>query len=152
MSLPSEACYSCSCYTIVILAREEKVPNGTVKRVLVSRVSVFFCSPDFSSSIYLWVPYQPIPLAFLRLGSFEDQPESRKEKNEEGGLFNFQSQNVPIYPFTVYHAANRMARRYTLYATSEAVRKKWHTAFVDHMGVYKVRHDSNMVSFAVVCL
>ena len=47
MSLPSEACYSCSCYTIVILAREEKVPNGTVKRVLVSRVSVFFLLSGF---------------------------------------------------------------------------------------------------------
>lgn len=43
------------CYTVVILAREEKSPNGTVKRVLVSRVSVSFRIP--LSQFIHWGPH-----------------------------------------------------------------------------------------------
>ena len=89
-----------------------------------------------------------MPLSFLRLGSFDSPAETRKEKMEEGGLLDsFRSQNIPVYPFTIYHAANRSARRYTLYVASEAIRKKWYDALVDAIGVHKVRQDSNMVCF-----
>ncbi|KIM39836.1 hypothetical protein M413DRAFT_446755 [Hebeloma cylindrosporum] len=107
-----------------LLAREEKRPNGSVRRLLMSR---------------------PMPLSFLRLGSFDGPPESRREKADDGRLLeSWRSQSVPVYPFTIYHASSRAARRYTLYVTSDAVRKKWYNAFVDAIGVHKVRQDANM--------
>jgi len=57
-----------------------------------------------------------------------------------------------VYPFTVYHAPRKLAKQYTLYVTSEAIRKKWKNAFVDTIGVHKVNQDSNMVSFGVIVL
>ncbi|CAA7267017.1 unnamed protein product [Cyclocybe aegerita] len=108
----------------LLLMREEKRPNGSIKRLLMSR---------------------PMPLSFLRLGSFDSPPDTRKEKSEEGRLLDsFRYQNVPIYPFTIYHAASRSTRRYTLYVTSETLRKKWYNAFVDAIGVHRVRQESNM--------
>lgn len=85
-------------------------------------------------------------LAFLRIGSFDSPAETRKERMEEGGILDsFRSQNIPVYPFTIYHAANKSTRRYTLYVSSEAIRKKWHDAFVNGIGIHKVRQESNMV-------
>jgi hypothetical protein len=87
-----------------------------------------------------------MPLSFLRLGSFDAPPESRREKADDGRLLeSWRSQSVPVYPFTIYHASSQAARRYTLYVTSDAVRKKWYNAFVDAIGVHKVRQDANMV-------
>ncbi|PPQ99136.1 hypothetical protein CVT24_009326 [Panaeolus cyanescens] len=109
----------------LLLLREEKRPNGQVKRMLMSR---------------------PMPLSFLRLGSFKDPPDTRKEKPEDGSgglLDSLRSQTVPIYPFTIYHAASRATRRYTLYVSSDAIRKKWHSAFVEALGIHKVREESN---------
>lgn len=87
-----------------------------------------------------------MPLSFLRLGSFTAPPETRKERTDEGGglLDSFRSQNVPIYPFTIFHAGNK-ATRYTLYVNSDAQRKKWYNAFVNAIGVHKVRQEANMV-------
>lgn len=91
-----------------------------------------------------------MPLSFLRLGSFDAPPEMRREKAEEGTFLEaLRSQSVPVYPFTIYHAANRSTRRYTLYAASDALRKKWYNQFVDAMGVHKVRQESNMVCIFV---
>lgn len=88
-----------------------------------------------------------MPLAFLRLGSFTAPPETRKEKTGEGSglLDSFRTQDVPIYPFTIFHAGNKATRRYTLYVNSDAQRKKWYNAFVDAIGVHKARQDANMV-------
>ncbi|KAF9532496.1 hypothetical protein CPB83DRAFT_903530 [Crepidotus variabilis] len=107
-----------------ILTTEEKRPNGHIKRLLVSR---------------------PMPLSFLRLGEFDGPAENRKEKNEDRSLLDsFRSQTIPVYPFTIYHAANRSTRRYTLYVTTHTVRKKWKNAFDDAIGVHKVRQEANM--------
>ncbi|KAF8910664.1 hypothetical protein CPB84DRAFT_1842646 [Gymnopilus junonius] len=107
-----------------MLMREEKRPNGSIKRLLMSR---------------------PMPLSFLRLGSFNAPPEMRREKTEDGSfLDSLRSQSVPVYPFTIYHAANKTTRRYTLYVASDALRKKWYNQFVDAMGVHNVRQESNM--------
>ncbi|KAF9471223.1 hypothetical protein BDN70DRAFT_820276 [Pholiota conissans] len=108
-----------------ILTREEKRPNGVIRRLLMSR---------------------PMPLSFLRLGAFNDSPETRREKAaDDGGILDgWRTQSVPIYPFTIYHAGNKSTRRYTLYVTSETQRKKWYNAFVDAIGVHKVRQDANM--------
>jgi hypothetical protein len=87
-----------------------------------------------------------MPLSFLRLGSFNSPPETRREKADDGGLLeSWRSQSVPIYPFTIYHAGNKSSRRYTLYVSSDAQRKKWYNAFVDAIGVHKVRQEANMV-------
>ncbi|KAF8149926.1 hypothetical protein B0H34DRAFT_731762 [Crassisporium funariophilum] len=108
----------------LILTREEKRPNGSIKRLLMSR---------------------PIPLSFLRLGAFDSPPETRREKADDGRLLeSLRYQTVPIYPFTVYHASSRSTRRYTLYVPSEALRKRWYNALVDAIGLHKVRQDANM--------
>ncbi|KAI5892712.1 uncharacterized protein SCHCODRAFT_02501635 [Schizophyllum commune H4-8] len=106
------------------LTREEKRPNGSIKHYMVSR---------------------PIPLAYLRLGSFNGATESRRIREEKGGLLDgLRSRTEILYPFTVYHASNKMNRRYTLYVGSEAVRRKWYAAFVDTLAVYKARAEGNM--------
>ncbi|KAF8206488.1 hypothetical protein K438DRAFT_1817292 [Mycena galopus ATCC 62051] len=95
-----------------ILTREESRPNGAVKRYLVSR---------------------PIPLSFLRLGSFNDPAENRRD-----GL-KFRS----VYPFNVYHAASH-SRHYTLCVETEAQRKKWHAVFREAVGLHIARQEANM--------
>ena len=50
-----------------------------------------------------------------------------------------------IYPFTIYHASSKITRRYTLYAPSDGMRKKWKYALADALAVRKVHQESNMV-------
>ena len=50
-----------------------------------------------------------------------------------------------IYPFTIYHASSKATRRYTLYAPSDSMRKKWKYALADAITVRKVHQESNMV-------
>ncbi|KAF8896352.1 hypothetical protein BD779DRAFT_1668158 [Infundibulicybe gibba] len=108
----------------LILTREEKRPNGIVKRFLISR---------------------PLPLSYLRLGSFDSPPEMRRERPDDGRILeSLRYQNVPLYPFTIYHASNKSNRRYTLYVASEAIRKKWQSSLVDAIGVHKARQEGNM--------
>ncbi|KAJ7773279.1 hypothetical protein B0H16DRAFT_1511726 [Mycena metata] len=95
-----------------ILTNEETRPNGVIKRFLVSR---------------------PIPLSFLRLGSFTSPHETRRE----GLKLN------PVYPFTIFHASSK-SRRYTLYVSTEAERRKWHTLFQEAIGLHRARQEANM--------
>ncbi|PFH52993.1 hypothetical protein AMATHDRAFT_45896 [Amanita thiersii Skay4041] len=107
-----------------ILTRDSKRSNGTVKKVLTSR---------------------PIPLSYLRYAAFDAAPETRRERSEEGGILDsLRYQTVEIFPFTVYHASNALGRRYTLFVTSDAVRKKWRSALEDAIVVHKVRQEANM--------
>ncbi|KAJ3714271.1 hypothetical protein C8R42DRAFT_255481 [Lentinula raphanica] len=107
-----------------LLTREEKRPNGTVKRQLMSR---------------------PLYLSFLRLGSFNSPPETRKERSKDGNVLSgLLYQSTPLYPFTIYHEASKQSRRYTLYAASEAIRTKWHNFLLDAIAVHKVRQEGNM--------
>ncbi|OCH94369.1 hypothetical protein OBBRIDRAFT_141319 [Obba rivulosa] len=88
---------------------------------------------------------RPIPLEYLRLAAFDGSPETRKERSEDGGLFeSFRTRVRPVYPFTIYHASAKSTRRYTLYAGTEELRREWYSALVDALGVRKVRQDSNM--------
>ncbi|EMD33527.1 hypothetical protein CERSUDRAFT_87363 [Gelatoporia subvermispora B] len=88
---------------------------------------------------------RPIPLEYLRLAAFDGPMETRKERIEDGSLFeSFRSRVRPLYPFTIYHASAKSARRYTLYAGTEELRKEWHSALIDGLGVRKVRQESNM--------
>ncbi|KAF9468071.1 hypothetical protein BDZ94DRAFT_1209777 [Collybia nuda] len=107
-----------------LLTREEKRTNGITKRHIMSR---------------------PLPLEYIRLGSFTSAPETRKERVDDGGLLDsLRSQYVSIYPFTIYHASNKSTRRYTFYVGSESTRKRWYSSFVDAIGVHRVRQEANM--------
>ncbi|KAE9407826.1 hypothetical protein BT96DRAFT_914477 [Gymnopus androsaceus JB14] len=107
-----------------LLTREEQRPNGQAKRHLMSR---------------------PLYLSFLRLGSFNSPPETRKEHPKDGSVLGgLLYQSTSLYPFTIYHAASKLNRRYTLYVTSEAIRQKWHDFFKDAIAVHKVRQEGNM--------
>jgi hypothetical protein len=91
-------------------------------------------------------PFQPIPLEYLRLGSFDDPTDSRREKLEDPGIFDrVRPTYRAIYPFTIYHASSKATRRYTLYAPSDGIRKKWKYALADALTVRKVHQESNMV-------
>ncbi|RXW25502.1 hypothetical protein EST38_g301 [Candolleomyces aberdarensis] len=106
-----------------LLTRDTKFAHGVVKKVLISR---------------------PLPLSFVRLASFTGPPEIRREKIEDGGILDtFRSQSIPLYPFTLYHSSPLVMKAYTLCVTSEAQRSKWHSYFVDTLGVHKVRQESN---------
>ncbi|KAJ6576436.1 hypothetical protein DFH09DRAFT_1276455 [Mycena vulgaris] len=95
-----------------VLTKEEARSNNVVKRYLVSR---------------------PIPLSFLRLGSFTAPSENRRD----GLRYN------SVYPFTIYHAASK-TRRYTLYVSTEAERKRWHSVLQEAIGLHMVRQEANM--------
>ncbi|KAF9025814.1 hypothetical protein BDZ89DRAFT_1068060 [Hymenopellis radicata] len=107
----------------ILMTREETKANGVVKRYIMSR---------------------PIPLSFLRLASFDGLPEHRKVYDKEGSVLGLRYHNEPVYPFTIYHASSKASKRYTLFVTSDAVRKKWYNALVDAIGVHKARQDGNM--------
>ncbi|KAJ8508807.1 hypothetical protein ONZ45_g8965 [Pleurotus djamor] len=109
----------------LLINQEQKDRTGATIRVAVSR---------------------PLHLSYLRLASFNDPPETRREKAEDnGGLFDsLKRVDIPLYPFTVYHASSRSTRRYTFYVQSEALRKKWYNVLVDAMGVNKVREEASM--------
>ncbi|KAG1805037.1 uncharacterized protein HD556DRAFT_1328030 [Suillus plorans] len=107
----------------LLLTKEERRTGGILKRYVSSR---------------------PIPLEYLKLGSFEGQPESRRERSEEGGILDsLRAQYKPIYPFTIYHSADKLERRYTLYAPTESAREKWRNALVETKGIDDVRRDAN---------
>ncbi|KAF9267744.1 hypothetical protein L218DRAFT_970604 [Marasmius fiardii PR-910] len=108
---------------LVIITREETRSNGVVRRKLMSR---------------------PLSLSYLKLGPFNSPPETRKEHKTGGTLSGFLYQNVTVYPFTIYHAANTIGRRYTLYVASEAIRKKWRDAFTNALAVHHARQEGNM--------
>jgi hypothetical protein len=85
-------------------------------------------------------------MSYIRLGSFTSPPETRRERADDGRLLDsLRSQYISVYPFTIYHASNKSTRRYTLYVASESIRKRWYSAFVDAIGVHKVRQEANMV-------
>ena len=64
---------------------------------------------------------------------------------EDGGPFkSLRYQMVQIYPFTVYHVSDG-SKRTTLYVSTDEIRRRWYTEFVDAIGVHKARQDANMV-------
>ncbi|KAJ1307769.1 hypothetical protein OPQ81_001856 [Rhizoctonia solani] len=68
---------------------------------------------------------RPIPLDYLRIEKpFSAPPENRRA---EGRIIRDKllGDTIPMYPFTVYHAADPVNRRYTFYAESDPKRQKW---------------------------
>ncbi|KIJ51066.1 hypothetical protein M422DRAFT_65631 [Sphaerobolus stellatus SS14] len=86
------------------------------------------------------VKSRPIPLEFLRLGSFDGPP----EQDRSGGLISaISSKNPrPLYPIVVSHASSP-SRTYTLYTSKPELRSQWKAALVDALGVRRVVADSN---------
>ncbi|KAG1750776.1 hypothetical protein EDB19DRAFT_1676909 [Suillus lakei] len=89
--------------------------------------------------------HHPIPLEYLKLGSFEGQPESRKERSEEGGILdNLRAQYKPIYPFTVYHSCRQIRCGGILCSRRLSLRgQKWRNALIEAKGIDDVRRDAN---------
>lgn len=108
----------------LLLTKEEKHNNGVLKYHLISR---------------------PTPLEYLRLGDFDSPAENRKEKPDDRGILDsLRSHYRPVFPFTVYHASAKSTRGYTLYANTEAARKKWKDLLLDTLTVRRVRQEGNM--------
>ncbi|EJD06594.1 uncharacterized protein FOMMEDRAFT_17102 [Fomitiporia mediterranea MF3/22] len=106
----------------LLITREHKRP-GSVRYEVVSR---------------------PIPLEYLRLGQFDQPSENRKDRSEEGGLLDsLRYQTRQQYPFTIYHAAAKASRRYTLYTNTEAARRKWRDVLTETMAIHQARQDAN---------
>ena len=88
---------------------------------------------------------QPIPLDFLRLGTFIGPPEQRKEDitAETSISDRVFRPTYPMYPFTIFHAGTR--GWYTRYASSEVERSKWKKALEETRGLRDVYMDGNKV-------
>ncbi|EJF64968.1 hypothetical protein DICSQDRAFT_159921 [Dichomitus squalens LYAD-421 SS1] len=109
----------------LLLLKPDARPNTVIRHAVVSR---------------------PIPLDYLRLAAFDGPPENRKEKSEEGSLGlldRVRPRYRPMFPFTVYHAAAKMTRRYTLYASSEAERQKWEEVLTHTLRMRTIRQEGN---------
>ncbi|KAJ3523924.1 hypothetical protein NM688_g8645 [Phlebia brevispora] len=115
----------------LLLLQPRTRPGGTARYIVISR---------------------PIPLEYLRLASFVMPVEYRKEKTRSNteqsarGLFEFRSSAKyrELYPFTIYHAYAKSARRYTLYASTEDERATWRTVLIDALAVRKTKNEANM--------
>ena len=66
-----------------------------------------------------------------------------------GALSALQFRFEPYFPFTIYHASAKSARRYTLFAPSEKIRSKWKDALVDALGVRKAEQEANQVFYFI---
>lgn len=86
---------------------------------------------------------QPIPLECLGVGSFKDEPASRRDESGSGRLLSsIIKPSRPAYPFTVFHRLD-VKRRYTFYTEHESIRTKWQEAIIDAMAVRQTERDVN---------
>ncbi|PIL35597.1 hypothetical protein GSI_02325 [Ganoderma sinense ZZ0214-1] len=109
----------------LLILKPDQRPNAPLKRMVVSR---------------------PIPLDYLRLGAFDEGPENRKERAEEGSLGlldRMRPRYRQMFPFTVFHAAAIATRRYILYASSESERTKWHDMLTQALQLRKFQQEGN---------
>lgn len=77
--------------------------------------------------------------------SFDEPPEVRKERADNGSFISMSSTKQSMYPFTIYHANADIPRRYTLYTHTPTSRTNWYNALVDAIGVRKAIQDANKV-------
>ncbi|KAH8099970.1 hypothetical protein BXZ70DRAFT_1024921 [Cristinia sonorae] len=109
----------------LLILRPEERPNGAIRYGVVSR---------------------PIPLEFLRLGSFDGPFEFRKDKEKVSSydLSMFRSsRTVKMYPFKVFHASSPNTRAYTFFAQSQEERERWKAKLMDALAVRRVSQDAN---------
>ncbi|KAL6307423.1 hypothetical protein BKA93DRAFT_815806 [Sparassis latifolia] len=100
--------------------KPETRSDGRVKRRVVSR---------------------PIPLEYLRLDKFDGPTDNRREKQDEGRLFEgFRSHSREMYPFTISHASSKS---YTLYTTNNEERKEWRDSLINAVAIRRAKQDGN---------
>jgi hypothetical protein len=109
------------------------------------RVTAFpYYLPTYASPLV-----QPIPLECLRLASFNDEPEVREQHlglfKRVGSGFRSSPTKERMHPFTIYHAAAKMTRRYTLYTKSKTERNEWNVALEAAIEARKSQQDAEMV-------
>ena len=85
---------------------------------------------------------QPIPVECLGLGSFKDEPASRRGENGSSRLLSITKPSYPVFPFTIFHRLD-VKRRYTFYAERENLRRKWHEVLIDTIAVRQTACDGN---------
>src|SRR5712672_4191341 len=93
-------------------------------------------------------PFQPIPLECLRSASFGDDPVVRKQDislfNKIGSCCHSPTPEM-MYPITIYHAAAKITRRYTLYAPSPRDRNRWSSELGEVIEAQKARQHGDEV-------
>ncbi|KAI0322603.1 hypothetical protein OF83DRAFT_1049094 [Amylostereum chailletii] len=129
------------------LARRQRSDNWNswtdLMGVLLDNYFLLLKEDSRGNAVKRQVISRPIPLEYMRLGPFTDPPEARRERGDSIIASLSGSAKQDVYPFTFYHAGARNTRRYTLYAPSANMRKKWHDAFSDAIGIRKVQQESN---------
>jgi hypothetical protein len=129
---------------LVLVLGKETV--GTTKLSHVIRVNCPHFIP-IAFPTYANFPVQPIPLECLRLASFNDEPEIRQVQQPKPGFFRqtlsccSSSAPEPLYPFTIYHAAAKITRRYTLYTQTATERNRWRSALDDAIEARKSKQE-----------
>lgn len=93
--------------------------------------------------------FRPIPLECLRLTSFDDEPEIRKHHlgllKRVGSCFFSSPTKEQMYPFTIYHIAARITRRYTLYTKSGTERNRWYVTLESAINARKSQVYARML-------
>ncbi|KAG8738594.1 hypothetical protein FRC10_006665 [Ceratobasidium sp. 414] len=85
----------------------------------------------------------PIPMDYLRLAKpFNGPPEARRS---EGRIIRDKllGDSIPMWPFTLYHVADPVQRRYTFYAPSDQRRTQWIDAFQEAKTIREVHQNEN---------
>jgi hypothetical protein len=88
---------------------------------------------------------RPIPLEYLQLASFDDEPEIRKYHIGLLKRIRLSPTKEPMYPFTIYHAAAKITRRYTLYTKKGTERNKWKVALEKAIEARKSQQAAGML-------
>ena len=107
----------------------------------------FFCALTYPCNLF----DQPIPLEYLSLASFNDDPETRKHHigffKQIGSCVHISPgpKKEQVYPFTIYHVAAKITRRHTIYAKTKTERNKWNVALDKAIESRKWQQDVKMV-------
>lgn len=86
---------------------------------------------------------RPIPLDYLRLAQPYSAP--AETRRPEGCIIRDKllGDTIPMFPFTVYHVADPVQRRYTFYADSDPVRAEWISAIQEAKTIRDVYQNEN---------
>ncbi|KAG9039251.1 hypothetical protein FRB95_011836 [Tulasnella sp. JGI-2019a] len=139
------------------LARQESKGWVDLEVALLDNYLLMGQRRDHNGISRFLVVSRPIPLEFLRLGSFKLPTETRKVTTPDGeprsriSTFFTNKDSTPAYPFVVSHAALQGKRRYTLCANSDSVRRKWYDSLRDAIGLRDAQQQANRL-FAVETL
>ncbi|KAG8683708.1 hypothetical protein FRC11_013183, partial [Ceratobasidium sp. 423] len=104
---------------------------------------------DFGGREQCNVVSRPIPLDYLRIAKpLNGPPEMRRPEGYiiRGKLLG---EAIAMYPFTVYHVAEPVNRRYTFYAESEPQRRKWLSTIEEAKLIRDTYQNENKACFGL---